>query len=534
MAAGVILGAAGVVGLVVFLALYGRAFPQAAVELRVSRAQAREIARRYVTERGFDLAGYRSAVAFEADQDALAYFERTLGPERASALAAGSGGGVPLWFWAVRWFVPLQPEQFRVHVASSGDVIMFRRWLDEEAAGATLEQSAGRLVAEEFARAIAAADLSGYEPVGSWSQARRRRTDHEFTWRQKAFNAGGAQLWLQAGLQGERVGAFLRRVKVPDAFVRSLRREQAVGALLSQVSLVVGIALVITAAVVFLEKFRVDDVRWSFALPLAIAAGAAGVLNALNSLPLVEMRYRTELDHRVFLARHVLARLVAVPVLMALALLVGGAGEALARETRPATVAVADALLAGDPAAPGIVESTLAGYAVAGVFLGYLAIFYAAGRRFFGVWLPPQGPYANVLSTPAPFLDPLTVGLTAAVGEELTYRLLAIPLLEKYVHTLWPALLVPAVAWAFGHSRYAVYPVYVRGIELTLAGLAFGYAFVTFGVWTVIVAHYAVNAVVAGMPLVRSKNGYLLASGTAVVVLALVPAAASLLLLLSA
>ena len=34
--------------------------------------------------------------------------------------------------------------------------------------------------------------------------------------------------------------------------------------------------------------------------------------------------------------------------------------------------------------------------------------------------------------------------------------------------------LIPAAIWAFGHSNYPVFPVYVRGIELTIGGLLFG------------------------------------------------------------
>jgi hypothetical protein len=36
------------------------------------------------------------------------------------------------------------------------------------------------------------------------------------------------------------------------------------------------------------------------------------------------------------------------------------------------------------------------------------------------------------------------------------------------------ALLLPAMIWAFGHSTYPVFPVYFRGIKLTIAGLIFG------------------------------------------------------------
>ena len=84
-------------------------------------------------------------------------------------------------------------------------------------------------------------------------------------------------------------------------------------------------------------------------------------------------------------------------------------------------------------------------------------------------------------------------------------------------------MIVPAAIWAFGHSTYPVFPVYIRGIELTIAGVLFGIAFLHYGLVTCIVAHYVIDAVALGIPLVTSGNSTYLISGLAIIGLALVP-----------
>ena len=82
--------------------------------------------------------------------------------------------------------------------------------------------------------------------------------------------------------------------------------------------------------------------------------------------------------------------------------------------------------------------------------------------------------------------------------------------------------------WAFAHSSYAVFPIYIRGIELTIAGLIFGVAFLRLGLLTCIVAHFVVDAVLIGMPLLSSGNAAYVVSGVIVMGIALVPAALGL------
>lgn len=122
-----------------------------------------------------------------------------------------------------------------------------------------------------------------------------------------------------------------------------------------------------------------------------------------------------------------------------------------------------------------------------------------------------------------PFLTPLTISLVAAISEETIYRLFGISLFKKLTRSTFLALVIPAAIWAFGHSNYPVFPVYIRGIELTIAGTLLGLVFLHYGLVTCIVAHYVIDAVALGMPLVGSGNTSYMISGLVVIGLALLP-----------
>jgi hypothetical protein len=83
--------------------------------------------------------------------------------------------------------------------------------------------------------------------------------------------------------------------------------------------------------------------------------------------------------------------------------------------------------------------------------------------------------------------------------------------------------------WGFAHANYPVFPNYVRGVELTIGGVMFGLVFLRYGIVACMVAHFVINAVQAGMPLLSSGNLYYAVSGVIVMGLALVPAGLALL-----
>jgi hypothetical protein len=79
------------------------------------------------------------------------------------------------------------------------------------------------------------------------------------------------------------------------------------------------------------------------------------------------------------------------------------------------------------------------------------------------------------------------------------------------------------MVWAFTHSGNPVFPLYVRGVELTVAGMALGVAFLRLGIVACMVAHFVGNAVQGGMPLLISGNTTYVLSGVLAMTVDLTP-----------
>src|SRR5579883_2776853 len=60
-----------------------RAFPEASIDFRVSRAEGETLAARFLSGQGYRLGGYREASSFNFDNSAKTFLERELGLEKA-------------------------------------------------------------------------------------------------------------------------------------------------------------------------------------------------------------------------------------------------------------------------------------------------------------------------------------------------------------------------------------------------------------------------------------------------------------------
>ncbi|HEX7878537.1 MAG TPA: hypothetical protein VF720_03970, partial [Candidatus Eisenbacteria bacterium] len=186
-------------GVAVVAVLFHRAFPEASIEFKVDRGEARSIAESFLAERGLPVTGDRFAGIFEADDDTKVYLERTLGLEEANRVYKEP---VKLWRWQLRWFRPLRKAEVRVAVTPEGEVVGFRREIEESAPGAHLESSEARGLAESFLASRPGLDPAGLEFLETSATERPARRDHSFTWERRGWSAGAATIRVQVDVFG--------------------------------------------------------------------------------------------------------------------------------------------------------------------------------------------------------------------------------------------------------------------------------------------------------------------------------------------
>lgn len=511
----------GILGLVLFVLFHDKVSPTASIDMRVSREQVQNLGENYLKDRGFNIQGFHKTIVFDSDELAAVYLQKTQGVESANQLMRSE---VPIWYWSLRYFKPLEKEEYRVLVSPKGDLVGFDRLLEEDKEGKNLEARQAEDIALGFLKDKVLVDLSSYEQVEASSDKKKARTDHHFVWKKKSFKVVEGENRLSVEVQGDTVSSFRFFFKVPEQFQRDFQKESSSGFLLSSVSQILAIVLFVASFVIFVLKFRQNDIRWKFTLPIVVTLLFLFVGTNLNDIPLINAVYPTQIGYETFLGITATGVLIGGIFYGIIIFLTGASGDALTREIYPKSVASLSDLISGKLLTKGYVSSALNGYLLAFVLLGIYIAFYLLGGRYFSVWVPLDSPYSNMLSTAIPALYPLLVGLTASVSEEFVFRFFAIPLLKKYLKFTFLALLIPALVWALGHTTYVVFPVYIRAVEVTLIGLVFGWAFIRYGILTCIIAHFVADAIFVGMPLLKTTNQYFLISGLTIVGLALIPA----------
>src|SRR5262252_2550025 len=88
-------------GALITIPLFYRAFPEASIQFKVNRSEARRQAETLLAGRGRKIADAHFAGRFDIEDDAKVYLERELGLEKAGAFY---GRDAKVWRWSMRWY----------------------------------------------------------------------------------------------------------------------------------------------------------------------------------------------------------------------------------------------------------------------------------------------------------------------------------------------------------------------------------------------------------------------------------------------
>jgi hypothetical protein len=494
--------------------------PTASVQLDQSQGEATTTAEAFLESRGYEVGSYRRSTIFAARSESATFIQRKLsGAAERQALADNN-----IYTWETRFYQPLEQETFRVAVDSStGEVVEFTRSVADEADGGNLSQSDARDKATSFLRAQGH-NLTEYERISGSTTERPNRIDHTFVWKHRTRTVADAPYYLEVTVQGDRIGSYDPHIKVPDNFTHQYQVQQNQGQVLSFGSLGLSLLIIVAALWFGLKYYKQESFDSRFALAVGGAVTVLSVVGAINSLPQIRHVVPTTFQPTLFLVVSVGGAAFGGLVLGGLATLTAGAGKELSREVLDMESVPGLATVRTDPARRAETARQLtAGVMLAGVILGIYAVVYLVGSRFFGFWLPSQPPQVGSVAMYLPALTALIVGGTAALWEEATYRLFAVPLTKRYLSYTALAVVLPAFVWGLGHSNYAVLPFWARAAEVTIIGIVLGVAFLRYGIVTTIAAHFTLNAFVTAVPMLLAGTGWLVTQGVIASLIALLP-----------
>lgn len=513
--------AAGIIGLFFAQKYFFQAFPEASVNFQVSREEALERARKFVTGLGENLSGYKSSIIFDVDEDAMVYLERQLGLREANRLMSSE---LNIWYWEVRFFKPLQEEEFEVRVSPSGQIVGYDHKIEEARLGASLDRGRAESAAQSYLRAKLGMNPGGWDalPEEANSKKKSNRTDWSFTWEKHGFRAKQAPYRLQVTVRGDSVGGSEEFLKVPEAWQRSFERLRSSNDTLELVFTVLYLALLVVAVWFGIKLTLQGQTRWRGAILLGSLAAALLFFQGLNEWPLWSASYDTRVSYATFLAGKVgSAILFAVLSALTITLVLPGA-EPLYRSSWPERLRLSKTLTLRGLRSKEFFSASVVGLSLAAVHIGYVVGFYVL-TNWLGAWAPQEVNYQESVNTLFPWISGAAIGLLAATNEEFTFRLFAIPFFTKFTKSRWLAVIVPAFLWSFLHSNYPQEPAYVRGIEIGLIGIVAGLVMLRWGILATLIWHYTVDASLVGLFLLRSNSLYFKVSGAVVAAAAFAP-----------
>ncbi len=495
---------AGLAGLIVYIILSQAVFPFASVDLKLSQEQVYAKARHFLKEQGFSSGGYEKSVVFQTCS--TDYLQKTLGMKKAIAAVQAD---VPCWAWEVRYFKELQKEGFYVRVdPTDGEILKFSHRLLEDDEGELISQPGALALAKDFL-ADQGFDLTRYDLTGDTQVKRENRIDHFFTFKEKDFRIGEAEMKIKVDVQGGRLGYFARFLDIPEQFYRDNYKQSTTGMALMLIFRTVMLFLGLSCLWILLQQYKDNQVNWRLALFMGSLLIPVNIANFFNALPQFWHYLPTTIPKAVYFGLALVMSVLGAVMMGLFVFAVCAAGESLARQQKMPGFSLLNCLRDRTRPLKATIPLYVIGYALGFMMLGYNILFYYIGSRYFHVWWPIEIAYSDPINTSMPFLFPLTVGAVAAVTEELFFRLYAINFFKKYLKKTWLAVLISSVCWAFLHSNYPVFPNYFRGLELTLVGLALSWAYLRYGIEASLIAHFVYNAFLAGEPLLRSGHFHL-------------------------
>lgn len=511
----------GIVGALFAQKYFFRAFPEASVDFKVSRAAAQIRAKEFVEKLGENLAGYQSTIVFDVDENAKTYLERELGLEQANHLMSSE---LNIWYWEVRFFRPQQEEEFRVQVSPAGKVVGYEHIVEEARRAKSDNREEALSAAQQFLQAKLGTDLNlwVFLPEEANSVTRPNRLDWSFTWERKGFKAKDAPYRLEVGLQGDQIGSTQEFLKVPEAWTRDYQHLRSTNIFYNQIAIIPYGFLLGGAVWLGIALARQRKTSWNAAWMIGVVVAILFYLMQLNDWGSVRAGYDTHLTYPSFVLRSLLSMLMAaVGTALTVSLVMPG-GEPLYREAQPERLRLTRAFTFRGMRSKEFFCSSLVGLCMAAAHIGFIVAFYMIGSRF-GVWAPQDLSYSDVVNTSFPWIAGVAIGVLASTSEEFLFRLFAIPFLHKLTGSRVLAVILPAFFWSFLHSAYPQEPGYIRGIEVGMIGIVAGLVMLRWGIVATLIWHYTVDASLVGLLLIRSDNLYFKVSGIVVGLAAVAP-----------
>ena len=471
------------------------------VDLSLDRKKALARAGSYLGSLGLPHGGYSKAIVFTTDSLADIYLQKTIGPQEEESFLKRYN--FELFYWKVRFFKQFQKEEFVVWVsAKSGEILGFNHIIRDTDSRPDTSKEASRSIAEQFLKNNYGLDFEKYEFREEKARRYEHRTEHSFSWQKKSVSIpwqsgkGSAKLVIAATVTGNEIKDFSKSsLDIPEDFLRYLEKQLINSDYLHSLSYFLSLILLFFAVFVILKRrnalvFRVCK---STFIILAVFLSVINFTSVFNNIQEMIMSFPTSTALGSFLALNLVKFVMGLILLGAFFVLPGIAGESMRQEVLPENKYSSFIYYIKTTFySRAVSRSILLGYVLFAIMLGFQAQIFHLGQKYFGVWREWHK-LSQFSSAYLPFWSVFIIGINAAFCEEVTYRVFGISFAKRFLKSTALSVVLLSLVWGLGHSGYSISPFWFRTLEVGLLGLLLGFAFLRYGIITVITAHYLLD-----------------------------------------
>jgi membrane protease YdiL (CAAX protease family) len=268
------------------------------IRIRTTSQGALRSAVQFLAGRHVNLSGYQSVdwLDVNVEPDMLIYLSQRLPIQKVDQITQEITQ--PL-LWEVRFFRPLQEEEYFVFVnPADGRVFDSRHLLSETAPGASLSPQQAEVLAQQ-AVARRGYNLSGFVLQGVQAIKRKAREDYRLIWQAKPGdprNIAAARYRLQVDIAGNEIVGFSRYLKLPEQWIRQEESTRVSNFVLLALKVLFGAGLVAGAIWLFVRQVRSGAIQWTASLKVAVLLTVLFILTILNESSLIDRAYTTSIS----------------------------------------------------------------------------------------------------------------------------------------------------------------------------------------------------------------------------------------------
>lgn len=486
------------------------------VDLSVKREEAIKVATDFLKSSDIDISEYKKSTVFRFNESPSLYLQRNITMEGLSEFIKTYD--FDMFLWIVRFFKEGQKKAYTVAVSSkTGKVTGYAYDIDEDVTAPPITKEEARTKAIQILKQQFNFDFSEYKLVADSKISWDNRDDYDFTWENKNVSIpwdkeSTTTAKLTQGIKlnsNEVIRLRINELKIPEGFTRSVEHQQDVGSNLTTIFSLINFVL-FTISIFYLVT-RKNQLAMSKSKKFYILVTATlfiiMVLSYLNQQENILQNYPTSIDFEGYMLRSLFSFVFGAFMICVTLIIPSLSGESLYNQnTENNKIGSFLYFLRTSFLTRNVAKMIILGYLVCIISLGVQAFIIHLGQTYLGVWVKHN--WLNTLSTAYfPFIATLIIALKSSLSEELFYRLFTINWMKVTFKSTIAAAIVSSIIWGFSHSHYPVYPMWFRGIEVSLLGFFVAFIYLRYGLITVITTHFVFNAF-------WSSTGYLFGRST--------------------